>query len=131
MPLTKTQMYRLERTLDRQYEALLDEVRDALEQSENRQYVGLVERVPGDTADQATGEALADLNLAIIDRHVREIRDIEAASARMADGRYGSCVDCGADIGYERLLAYPTAKRCIACQQQHEKTYAQEGNSKL
>jgi len=131
MALTGIQIAKLERALDKQYKALLEEVRDALEKSENQQYIELIDRVPADLADQATGDALADLNLAIIDRHVREMRDIEASSARMADGGYGSCVDCGADIGYERLLAYPTAKRCISCQRQHEKTYAHSGNPTL
>ena len=131
MALTSVQIAKLERALDKQYKALLEEVRDALEKSENQQYVELIDRVPADFADQATGDALADLNLAIIDRHVQEIRDIEASSARMADGSYGNCVDCGADIGYARLLAYPTAKRCIGCQRQHEKTYAHSGNPTL
>lgn len=131
MALTKTQISRLERALDKQYKSLLEEVRDALEKSENQQYVELIDRMPADSADQATGDALADLNLAIIDRHVQEMRDIEATSARMADGGYGKCVDCGADIDYERLLAYPTAKRCITCQRQHEKTYAHQGNPTL
>ena len=131
MALTKTQISRLERALDKQYKSLLEEVRDALEKSENQQYVELIDRMPADTADQAAGDALADLNLAIIDRHVQEMRDIEATSARMADGGYGRCVDCGADIGYDRLLAYPTAKRCITCQRQHEKTYAHQGNPTL
>jgi len=34
----------------------------------------------------------------------------------MAEERYGSCVDCGADIALERLLAQPAASRCLACQ---------------
>lgn len=131
MPLTKTQISRLERELDKQYKLLLEEVRDALENSENQQYVELIDRVPADTGDQAAGDALADLSLAIIDKQVQEIRDIEATSARMADGAYGSCADCGVDIDYQRLLAYPTAKRCISCQRQHEKTYAHPGNPKL
>src|ERR1035437_10227716 len=111
--------------------ALLEDVRDALEKSENQQYVELIDRAPADRGDQATGDALADLNLAIIDRHVREIRDIEAARVRIADGSCGTCVDCGGDIGFERVLASPTAKRCYTCQQQHEKTYAHEGNPTL
>jgi RNA polymerase-binding protein DksA len=129
--LTKTQRSKLARKLDEQYASLLEEVRDALEKSENQQYVELIDRAPADSGDQATGDALADLNLAIIDRHVREIRDIEATRARIADGSFGNCTDCGGDIGYERLLAYPTAKRCFACQRQHEKTYAHEANPKL
>lgn len=131
MAPTKTQLSKLERKLDRQYESLLEEVRDALEKSENQQYVELVDRSPADSGDEATGDALADLNLAIIDRHVREIRDIEATRARIEDGSLGTCIDCSGDIGFERLLAYPTAKRCFICQRQHEKTYVHEGNPTL
>ena len=129
--LTKTQLSKLERQLGAQYDALLEEVRDALEKSENQQYVELIDRAPADSGDQATGDALADLNLAVIDRHVREIRDIEAARARIKDGSFGTCIDCRGEIGFERLLAYPTAKRCFTCQRQHEKTYAHEGNPTL
>ena len=131
MALTKIQCSKLERKLDQQYKSMLEEVRDALEKSENQQYVELIDRAPADSGDQATGDALADLNLAIIDRHVQELRDIKASRARIADGSFGTCTDCGGDIGFERLLAYPTAKRCFSCQQQHEKTYAHEGNPKL
>jgi DnaK suppressor protein len=129
--LTKTQLPKLGRKLDQQYESLLEEVRDALEKSENQQYVELIDRAPADSGDEATGDALADLNLAIIDRHVQEIRDIEATRLRIADGSFGTCIDCRGDIGFERLLAYPTAKRCFICQRQHEKTYAHEGNPTL
>jgi DnaK suppressor protein len=131
MALTNTQCSKLERKLDQQYKSMLEQVRDALEKSENQQYVELIDRAPADSGDQATGDALADLNLAIIDRHVRELRDIEASRARIADGSFGTCTDCGGDIGFERLLAYPTAKRCFSCQRQHEKTYAHEGNPTL
>ncbi len=131
MALTQTQRSKLERMLDQQYQALLEQVRDALEKSENQQYVELIDRAPADSADQATGDVLADLNLAIIDRHVREIRDIDATRVRIVEGSFGTCIDCRGDIGFERLLAYPTAKRCFVCQRQHEKTYAHEGNPTL
>lgn len=131
MAPTKTQLSKLERQLGRQYESLLEEVRDALEKSENQQYVELIDRAPADSGDQATGDALADLNLAIIDRHVREIRDIEAARVRIREGGFGTCTDCGDNIEFERLLAYPTAMRCYTCQRQHEKTYTHEANPKL
>ncbi len=131
MALTRNEISRLERELGQQYDALLEQVRDALEKSENQQYVELIDRAPADSGDQATGDALADLNLAIIDRHVLELRDIEAARLRIRDGGFGTCIDCGGDIGFDRLRAYPTAKRCFVCQRQHEKTYAHEGNPTL
>lgn len=131
MALSKTQLSKLERELDRQYRSLLEEVRDALEKSENQQYVELIDRAPADSGDQASGDILADLNLAIIDRHVCELRDIDATRARIKEGGFGTCIDCGGEIGFERLLAYATAKRCFVCQRQREKTYAHEGNPSL
>jgi RNA polymerase-binding protein DksA len=131
MALARTEVATLVGCLDRRYEELLEEVRDALEHSENQQYIELIGRVPADIGDQSVGDALADLNLAIIDRHIRELRDIEAARTRISDGTFGTCVGCGDDIGFARLLAYPTAKRCVACQRQRERTFAHEGTPTL
>lgn len=131
MALTKTQVSRLERELDKQYAALLEQVRDELERSENQQYVELTNHSPTDIGEQAAADALADLNLAIIDRQVRELRDIEAARVRIGGGGFGICIDCGVDIGFDRMLAYPTAVRCLPCQRQHEKTHVHEGNPTL
>ncbi len=126
MALPNQQLSELSRMLDQRREALLEEVRDELEKTENTQYVELIDRSPADEGDQSVGDALADLNLTIIDRHIQEIRDIEAAEARIKDGSFGICIGCGDEISVERLRAYPTAKRCVRCQQQREKTYAHE-----
>ena len=61
--------------------------------------------------------------------HVELIRDqeelagIAEARTRIADGRYGDCVDCGQPISFERLSAQPTAKRCIPDQEKWEKKH--------
>jgi DnaK suppressor protein len=127
MSLNQSRLSKLTQELDRSYKTLLEEVRDALDTPQHQQYIELIDRGPADSADAAIGDALADVSLAIIDRHIRELRDIEAARARIADGSFGSCVDCGINIGFERLQAYPTAKRCLVCQQQRERLYAHEG----
>jgi DnaK suppressor protein len=131
MTFSSTQLSLLQANLDRRYASLLDEVRDALEKSENQQYIELIDRVPADVGDQSVGDALADLNLALIDRHVRELRDIAAAWQRLAGGTFGTCIDCGAEIDLPRLVAYPTAERCLDCQRQRERTYAHEGTPSL
>jgi len=131
MSLSRSQVTELAEQLDRRRESLLEEVRDELEHSENQQYIELIGRVPADVGDQSVGDALADLNLAIIDRHVRELRDIDAAKLRIKDGSFGVCIDCGSGIGFERLRAYPTAKRCRPCQEHREKTYAHQGTPSL
>lgn len=40
---------------------------------------------------------------------------INAAMAKMTDGRYGSCEACGRDIAVGRLEARPHAEYCIRC----------------
>jgi RNA polymerase-binding protein DksA len=129
--LSQSQLSRLTRQLGKRYESLLAEVRDELEKTENQRYIELIGQAPADIGDQSVGDALADLNLAIIDRHVQELRDIQAAKARIDDRGFGTCIDCGGEIGFERLLAYPTAKRCVLCQQQRERTYAHAGTPTL
>ena len=91
----------------------------------------LIDHAPADICDQSIGDTLADMSLALIDRHVQEIRDIEAARARVAEREFGVCDDCGEDISFERLRAWPTARRCVVCQQQRERTYAHEGTPTL
>lgn len=43
----------------------------------------------------------------------RELDDVELAIARLAEGTYGTCVICGAEIPDERLEAMPATKWCI------------------
>ena len=131
MALSAKHAPELGRRLDERYRLLLDEVREEFEHSEDQQYVELIGRIPADIGDQSVADALADLNVAIVDRHIAELRDIEAAKARIASGTYGTCIVCGDDIDVERLRAYPTAKRCYRCQQQRERTFAHGGTPTL
>ena len=52
--------------------------------------------------------------------HLTEGVAVRAALARLADGSYGECTDCGQPVGVARLLAQPAAARCIACQSKAE-----------
>ena len=46
----------------------------------------------------------------------RGLREVEDALARVADGTYGRCTDCGGAIAAARLEVLPEAARCITCQ---------------
>ncbi|ODU43623.1 MAG: conjugal transfer protein TraR [Thiobacillus sp. SCN 63-374] len=129
--LSPTQLDQLARKLKEDYQALVREVRDELENSGNQHRIDLLNREPGDSGDESLANALADFNLALLDRHIDGMRDIEAALQRIRNGEYGVCVDCGDAVTFPRLMAYPTAKRCIVCQEQREKLYAQEGRPKM
>jgi len=56
-------------------------------------------------------------------RELDELRAVEAARHRYAEGSYGVCVECGTEIDYERLRAQPAAIRCIQCQRRHEQEH--------
>lgn len=111
--------------------ALLEEVRDEFDQRDNQHLIDLMGREPGDSGDYSMADEVADLNIAMADRQIRELRDIDAAFARIKDGSFGACADCGADIEAARLIAYPTAMRCVSCQERHEQLYAHEGRPTL
>jgi RNA polymerase-binding protein DksA len=128
--LSTQQTQALSEVLDRRSALLIEEVRTELERSGEQHYIDLAGRVT-DTGDAAVADLLADLGAAIIDRQINEIRDIDAARQRIAAGSYGVCIDCGTDIGFERLTAYPTAKRCFQCQSKREKGYAHGGTPRL
>lgn len=45
----------------------------------------------------------------------KEFNEIEKALARIADGIYGNCEECGNAISNERLEAVPHTSLCINC----------------
>jgi RNA polymerase-binding transcription factor DksA len=73
-----------------------------------------------DTKDQSAQQSQQENAAADIARDVHELQDVESALDRLHGGQYGICTDCGATIVAARLEAYPTAKRCLPCQQRHE-----------
>lgn len=121
--LTNFQLDDLRTRLSQRNRELKAEIREALVQSDQQHHKDLAGSV-ADIGDEAVADMLVDVGLALVDRHVTELRDSEAALRRIRDGSYGACIDCGTAIGYERLAAYPAAKRCIRCQQRHENTYS-------
>jgi DnaK suppressor protein len=129
--LNPSQLEQLNKKLNEQYQALLREVRDELENSGNQHRIDLLNSEPGDSGDESLANALADFNLTTLDRHIDGVRDVEAAFQRIRSGEFGVCIDCGDDIPFNRLQAYPTAKRCIVCQEKREREYAQGGHPKL
>ena len=43
------------------------------------------------------------------------LADVERAQSKLADGSYGTCDACGAEIASERLYALPWAVLCVGC----------------
>ena len=121
MTLTDEQTHDLRQRLEERFYALRMEIAQELRESDEAPYIELAGRVHDD-AEASVAELLKDLNLASVDRHVEEIRAIDAALMRMAARTYGICVACHAPIPLARLKAQPSAQRCQPCQARWEKT---------
>lgn len=128
--LTRQQLAGFRQLLKQRYYALREEVRQELINTDNQHFVDFAERVH-DLEDASVADLLVDLQLADIDRHIQEIRDVDAALIRIAEGNYGICSDCSDDIPVARLTAYPTANRCLRCQTLYEKNHAHPSYSTL
>jgi len=116
------QLDHLRRAVERRREVLIEELKRDVARARDEQFGQLAGTAP-DIGDVSVAALLADLDQAELSRDVVELREIEAARKRFIDGAYGICLDCGADIGFERLQAEPAATRCVECQARHEKTY--------
>jgi phage/conjugal plasmid C-4 type zinc finger TraR family protein len=121
--LTTSERDSLARMLGERKALLREEIRRGLARMGNERYVDLLSGT-SDAGDESVAMLLTDVANAEVARDAAELRDIVAAEARIAAGTYGTCIDCGAPIPFARLAAYPTAKRCLRCQQIREATRA-------
>jgi DnaK suppressor protein len=65
--------------------------------------------------DQAPEEAAAADPEEAIDVVDLRLHEVEAALARLDDGTYGTCQECGGVIEDHRLAESPTTQACTAC----------------
>jgi RNA polymerase-binding protein DksA len=113
-----------------QFQTLLEEERrrvlDAIEY--------LHKENPGSTEngdhEESSDNNLADTATETLDREIDSTLEensenvlaaIDAALQRIQDGTYGKCVNCGKEIGEERLKALPWATLCIDCRRLEER----------
>jgi RNA polymerase-binding transcription factor DksA len=121
--LTSSDLDRFAKRLAERKQSLGEEIRRVLARTGKEPYADILAG-GGDAGDTSVADLLSDVAFAEVARDAAEVRDINAAEARIAAGTYGTCIDCGRPIGRKRLEAYPTAKRCIEDQQRREKLRA-------
>jgi len=120
---TRKQVDLLQRTMIEHRKTLLDSTHDELARWTEHP-IGDIAGEVADVGDDSVASLMTDLDHAEVQRRVDAVRDIDAALERIKSGEYGVCADCGTEIEFDRLSAFPTAKRCVDCQRRHEKTYA-------
>ncbi|MBP7610450.1 MAG: TraR/DksA family transcriptional regulator [Steroidobacteraceae bacterium] len=104
---------------------LREEIRQALIKSDSEHYLQIADSVR-ELEDESFADLIVDVGLAEIDRDLDELRAIDAALLRMAEGSYGVCEACDRPIDIRRLNLTPQALRCIDCQTIFERTHFQK-----
>ena len=73
-----------------------------------------------DEGDRAQASERQDVGVAQRERVAERINRLSGALDRMAEGTYGVCERCGAEIPRARLEALPETTTCVDCQQRLE-----------
>ncbi|HEY4743869.1 MAG TPA: TraR/DksA family transcriptional regulator [Desulfuromonadaceae bacterium] len=76
--------------------------------------------IPQDLGDQGMIDLLEDTGLALADIRQQNLIQMDEAERKLAEGSYGLCEECGAEIEERRLALLPFATCCIDCQKQRE-----------
>ena len=111
--MSKIHCFEFSALLHAQRRHLLENVREQIAASGERPGSANQTKI---AQDDAPAGPVATIGLVMGIRERQELQEIEAALARIRDGSYGICIDCGGEIGRARLKADPRAKRCPACQ---------------
>lgn len=118
-PLSKQQLQKLQERLEQQQKLLIAAAQMHRNQKTNyREIAGEVH----DRGDESLADILSDIDINAEQRITEAIADATDALERMQTHHYGICIDCGQQIGFERLNVFPTAKRCLHCRESYEKT---------
>lgn len=120
--LSDEQLAQLKQRLETERQQLRKDIRDELLRTDEEQYGELAGQVH-DSAEESVADLLSDLNAAVLGQSIKALREVEAAQERMKEGWYGRCEECQEEIPFERLDAYPAARRCMLHQEQYEKSH--------
>lgn len=80
-----------------------------------------------DPNDRASVESDRSFELRLRGREQKLMEKIDEALARIEEGTYGICDECGEDITVKRLEARPVAKFCIDCKTKQEQREKEQG----
>jgi DnaK suppressor protein len=80
-----------------------------------------IERTP-DALDEVQSAGEREMITRSLERESRLLRNVRAALDQIAEGTYGTCLECDEEISHKRLQAMPWATLCITCQERADGT---------
>lgn len=77
-----------------------------------------------DEIDQASSDIDQSMRMRLRNREALYLKKVEEALARIEEGTFGDCIECGEPIETRRLEARPTTTHCVACKEEQERREA-------
>lgn len=120
-PLSQSVSEQLRASLHQARADLLDTVRSRTgPQGDEAPSIGPLAH-QGQSDDAPQSEMISHNEQHLADHEANLLHEIDVAIGKLEAGGAGICESCGRDIPEARLLATPTVRLCIACQEQREK----------
>ena len=124
MPQTATKPAKLSKKEAEKYRRLLDDKKASLSQEIAKTRSAeeeTTEESTQDIADKAVSSYTREFLYSLTDGERGTLLQIDEALARIDEGSYGFCTNCGQPMAEKRLTAVPWAPYCVDCQELAEK----------
>jgi len=109
----------LKRMLEERKKEILAEVHEKIRDVRSENSFGKMNEVL-DSGESSEADIQEDIEFALIQMKAETLSKINEALARLEEGAYGYCFECGQDISQQRLRALPFAVRCKDCEEARE-----------
>ncbi len=115
----------LKRMLEERRREILSEVHEKMRDVRSE---GPASNVQGvlDAVETSDADIQDDIEFALIQMKAETLQKIDEALARLEEGTYGYCFECGEEISERRLRALPFAVRCKECEEAREAALERE-----
>ena len=117
--MDRTRYEELKKMLDERKREILSEVHEKIRDVRTENTFGKMNEVL-DAGESSEADIQEDIEFALIQMKAETLSKISEALARLEEGAYGNCFECGEEIAEKRLRALPFAVRCKDCEEQKE-----------
>jgi DnaK suppressor protein len=114
--MTKTQLKKFKESLEAKRNEIIQRARQTLDEDMTLD----VDDLP-DEMDLASSEYLQSFTFRLRGRERMLLDKIQKALARLEEGSFGDCEECGDKISVKRLEARPETTLCIRCKEEQER----------
>ena len=109
----------MDKSRTKKFEDILSKKREELRQNLSRTQEGRNEAQDfgRDEGDRATASLSKEMTFRQQAQERGLLMLVDAALGRISQGTFGECLNCGQEIGANRLNAVPWSRYCITCQE--------------